>query len=137
MKILVKKEFSYRGKSLQELTALSDEDFAKLVTSRSRRTILRGMDLPLQKSINKALALVKAGKQPKAVRTHCRDIVVTPKMIGLPFAIYKGNAFEFVNIQPEMLGHFLGEFALTRKPVRHGKAGIGATKSSTAIAARK
>ncbi|MDO8627076.1 MAG: 30S ribosomal protein S19 [Candidatus Diapherotrites archaeon] len=132
-----KKEFSYRGKSLEQLQALSLQDFAKLTVSRVRRSLLRGLDKPLDKAVNIAVKDLLAGKKPKTVRTHKRDTIITPKMAGLQFAIYKGNGFEFVDIKPEMVGHFLGEFAQTRKAVRHGKAGIGATKSSTAIATRK
>ena len=134
---MAKKEFSYRGKTLEELQALTNDEFAKLVVSRSRRSILRGFDKPLEKAVAKAVQDFKAGKKPKTIRTHKRDTIVLPKMVGLQFAIYKGNGFEFVEIKPEMVGHYLGEFALTRKQVRHGKAGIGATRSSTAIAARK
>ena len=57
-------------------------------------------------------------------------------MVGLKFGVYRGNSFEVVDVKNEMLGHYLGEMSLTRKRLIHGKAGIGATKSSTAISAR-
>jgi len=121
---MVKKEFSFRGKTLVELQALSLEAYAKLLRSRERRSVLRGTDKALMKRIQKSLMEKGAGKEIKAVRTHKRDFVI------------KGNGFETVEIKPEMLGHRLGEFSLTRKRLTHGKAGIGATKSSTAITAR-
>lgn len=133
---MAKKEFSYRGKSLEELKEMGIPDFAKLVKARARRSLLRGIDKKLEKKIGKALASKEKGKEPKPIRTHLRDAIVIPKMIGLKFAVYKGNAFETIEITPPMLGHYFGEYALTRKKLVHGKAGIGATKSSTAITAR-
>jgi len=127
---MVKKEFSFKGKSVEELKEMTIEQFALLCKSRARRSLKRGVDKHLLKKLAKA--------QPgKPVRTHSRDAIVIPQMLGLQIAIHKGNAFEIVEIKPKMLGHYLGEFALTRKRLLHGKAGIGATRSSTAISARK
>ena len=131
------KEFTYRGKTLKELEGMSLEDFAKLCNSRARRSLRNGLDKPFMKRLNRAIEVRKGGKYPKPVRTHRRDLVIVPQMIGIPIGIYKGNSFDVVEIKPEMLGHFLGEMSLTRKKVSHGKAGIGATRSSTAISARK
>ncbi len=134
---MAKKEFSYRGKSLGELQCMSIDDFAKLANSRARRSLKRGFNPQLMKRVEKALALKAAGKLDlKPIRTHLRDTIIIPKMIGLKFGVYKGNSFETIEIMPEMLGHYLGEMVLTRKKLVHGKAGIGATKSSTAITAR-
>jgi len=127
---MVKKEFKFKGKSLEELKAMTIEEFAGICNSRARRSLLRGFDKHLLKKIGKA-------KIGKPIRTHGRDTVVIPQMLGLNFAIHKGNAFELIEIKPAMLGHYLGEFAMTRKRLLHGKAGIGATRSSTAISARK
>ncbi len=134
---MVVKQFSFRGKSLQELQQMSIEQFAKLCNSRGRRTLLRGFDKHLLKEIEKARKLIGTTGKPKVLRTHLRDTIIIPSMVGLLFGIHRGNTFEIVEIKPEMLGHYLGEMALTRKKLSHGKAGIGATKSSTAIAARK
>jgi small subunit ribosomal protein S19 len=131
------KEFTYRGKTLKELEGMSVEDFAKVCNSRSRRSLRNGSNKPSMKRLDRAIEVRKSGKYPKPVRTHRRDLVVVPQMIGIPIGIYKGNGFEVVEIKPEMLGHFLGELAMTRRKVSHGKAGIGATRSSTAISARK
>ncbi len=121
---------------MTELLALSVPEFAKLVTSRQRRTLLRYSDKPFMKRVDKALEEKAKGKEPKIIRTHKRDVVILPKMVGLKLSVYKGNAWEVFEVQPDMMGHALGEFSLTRKKLRHGKAGIGATKSSTAITAR-
>ncbi len=127
---MVKKEFRFKGKSLEELRQMGLDQFAKLCNSRARRSLSRGFDKKLLKKIEK-------GSKGKPIRTHNRDCIVVPVMVGLQFAIHKGNGFEVVEIKPEMLGHYLGELAMTRKRLIHGKAGIGATRSSTAISARK
>ncbi len=127
------KEFRFRGKTLEQLRQLSIEEFALLCNSRARRSLLRGFDRHLLKKIARA---EKEGKK-KPIRTHKRDTIVIPQMVGLQFAIHKGNDFDIIEIKPDMLGHYLGEFAMTRKRLVHGKAGIGATRSSTAISARK
>jgi len=131
------KEFTFRGKTLSELMKLSNEEFAKLGKSRARRSLLRGFSKAMDKKIEKARKELEQGKKPKPIRTHLRDTIIIPKMVGLLFAIYKGKEFEVREIEQEMLGHYLGELALTRKRLIHGKAGIGATRSSTAITARK
>lgn len=134
---MARRGFTYRGKTYEELAGLSTEQFAELTSSHVRRHIKRGLDKTLLKEVEKAYALKKSGQEPEIIRTHLRDMPVLPHMVGLKFAIHKGNEFQIVEIDERMVGHYLGEFALTRKKISHGKAGIGATKSSTAISARK
>ncbi len=131
------KIFMFKGKTIEELQKMNTEEFSKLVNSRARRSLKRNQNKKLDKQIEKALKIKENGKEPKLIRTHDRDTIVIPKMIGLKFAVYNGKEFEVKEILPEMLGHYLGEMVLTRKRLLHGKAGIGATKSSTAITARK
>ena len=133
---MAKKEFNFMGKSLEELQAMELGEFAKIVNARARRSLERGFDKDLLKKIKKALEEKKQGKEPKAIRTHKRDTIIIPAMVGVTMAVYRGNSFEIVEVKTEMLGHYLGEMVLTRKKLSHGKAGIGATKSSTAITAR-
>jgi len=133
---MARKEFRFKGKTMQELVQLSNEDFANLLNSRGKRSILRGVDKPLMKKVEKAHSLLGGEREPKIIRTHKRDAIVMPKMVGLKFAVHKGNEFQIVQITEKMLGHYLGELAMTRKRLIHGKAGIGATRSSTAISAR-
>ena len=128
------KEITFRGKSIAELQALSVEDFAKLCTSRARRTLVKtGVDKKMLKKIENQK---KNGAKSKPIRTQRRDWVIVPAMVGARFAIHKGKEYENVEVSLRMLGHYLGEYALTRKRLMHGKAGIGATKSSTAVTAR-
>jgi len=133
----VTKEFTFRGKTLPELQQLNIEQFAKLCNCRAKRTLLRGFDKNLMEKIQEGRKQIGPEKKLSPIRTHLRDAIIIPQMVGLLFGIHRGNNFEVVEIKPEMLGHYLGEMALTRKKLMHGKAGIGATRSSTAIAARK
>ncbi len=118
-----KEEFLYRGRKVADLGQLSIEELAGLLPARQRRTIKRG----LSKEHKKLLADLK---KKDSVRTHIRDMIIFPEMVGKNIEIYNGKAFEKVEIMPEMIGHYFGEFALTRGRVQHGAAGVGATRSS-------
>jgi small subunit ribosomal protein S19 len=129
---MIKKEFKFKGKTVPELEQMSIDEFANICTSRQKKSLKKGFDKKMLKKIQNA----KAKSNPKPIKTHSRDIIVIPAMIGLKFAVHRGNVFEAVDINEKMLGHYLGEFVFTRKRLMHGKAGIGATRSSTAITAR-
>ncbi len=127
------RKVTFRGKTIDELRAMSLQDFAKLCTSRARRALLKnGVD----KKLIKKLEGQKNSAKPKIIKTHKRDLIVVPAMVGYKLSVYKGKDWEQIEVSTRMLGHYLGEFALTRKKLQHGKAGIGATKSSTAVTAR-
>ena len=121
-----KKEFRYQGKSLEDLQKLSLEELLPLLTSRVRRSLKRG----LTKDQNKLWEDVRKAKHGDVIKTHCRSMVILPEFVGLNMQIYNGKEFERVSIQPQMIGHYLGEFALTRKRVRHTGPGVGATRGS-------
>lgn len=132
---MVKKEFTYRGKTIEELQKLSVEDFAKLVPARQRRSLLRGFNEPEKKLLAK-IKKYKAGKTKKPVKTHCRDIVVLPDMVGLMIHIYNGKSFIPILIEPDMIAHVLGEFTMNRTKVKHSAPGIGATRSSASASVK-
>ena len=123
---LKKKEFLFRGKTLDELNSLEVREFAKYLKSRQRRAALRQFN-EIEKFI--ARASKKVAKN-KPVKTHSRDLVVVPKMVGMKIHIHTGRVFEPIEITGNMLGHRLGEFAATRQRTKHGSAGVGATKGS-------
>jgi len=123
-------EFTYRGHTLDELQALELDEVAELLPARQRRTILRGLSEEHQKLLAKAADKDDEETANNPIRTHLRDMPIVPAFVGLTFAVYTGQSFERVEIQPEMIGHYLGEFQLTRNSVEHGQAGIGATRSS-------
>lgn len=123
-------EFTYRGHDLEELQAMDIEEVAELLPARQRRTIKRGLSVEHEKLLEKARGKDEQESANTPIRTHLRDMPILPEFVGKTFAVYNGNEFERVEVQPEMLGHYLGEFQLTRKSVEHGQAGIGATRSS-------
>lgn len=125
----MRKIFTYRGKTLDELQQLSRKEFAQLLPSRQRRTIERGLTENEKKLLD---ALSKGDK----VKTHCRSLIIFPGMVGKMIKVYNGKQFVLITIQEEMMGHRLGEFALTRKRVAHSAPGIGATRSSSALSVR-
>ena len=122
--------FTYRGYELDELQAMDLEEVAELLPARQRRTITRGLSEEHQKLLEEARAADPDETADNPIRTHLRDMPVVPEFVGLTFAVYTGQSFERVEVEPEMLGHYLGEFQLTRTQVEHGQAGIGATRSS-------
>lgn len=123
------KEFFYRGKNVTDIKKLTLDEFAKLVPSRERRKIKRGF----RESEKKLLEDLKANN---TVKTHCRDMIVLPEMIGKIIKVYNGKEFVMLTIEPEMIAHRLGEFSLTRRNVKHSAPGIGATKSSASLSVR-
>ncbi len=127
---LKKKEALYKGKTIEELKNLETREFANLVPSRSRRTILRQFR-EIEDFVNRAKE--KLGKK-KSIRTHQRNLVVVPKMVGMRIQVYNGKEFVAMEVTMEMLGHKFGEFAPTRGKIKHGSAGVGATKGSRANA---
>ena len=126
------KEFMYRGYALDELQSMSMDDFINLLPSRQRRSLNRGLTPPqriLLEKVRKAKETSAEGEK-MMVKTHIRDMVILPEMVGLSMLIHNGKDFIPVDIEPRMIGHYLGEFAITNKPVRHGVPGIGASRSS-------
>ena len=125
-----KKQFTYRGKTLEELQALDVREFAKFLKSRARRTLLRQFQ-DVENFLNRARKKIE---NKKSIKTHKRYLIIVPKMVGMKISVHRGNSFAPVEIVGEMLGHRLGEFAVTRNKVAHGAAGIGATKGTRAQA---
>ena len=120
-----KKEFTYRGYTLEELLAMPFDEVLSLMPSRVRRSLTRGLNEEQRTSFEK----IKSGKY-KVVKTHRRDIPIVPELVGKTVAVHNGKEFKEFEIRAEMIGHFLGEFAMTRKSVRHSGPGVGATRSS-------
>ena len=127
-----RKEFTYRGHSIEELQGMSMDEFIKLLPSRQRRSLQRGLS-PSQRTLLENIRIAKKGQgeDEKAVtKTHARDMIVLPEMVAANIMVHNGKEFTPVEIVPEMIGCYLGEFAITNKPVRHGSPGIGASRSS-------
>lgn len=122
---MAKKQFTYKGKTIEELKELTAKEFSKIAPSRIRRSIQRGFNDSQQVFLEKLRA-----KPEKAVKTHCRDMPVLPEMIGKTIKVYNGKQFHEVRVSAEMLGHYISEFASSRAKGSHSSPGVGATRSS-------
>lgn len=132
---MVQKIFTFHGKTVEEVKKMDLKDFAKLIPARQRRTLARGFT-DAQKKLLIKVKKANEGKYQKVIRTHCRDIVILPEMIGLKILVYNGKEFLPVVIAEDMLGHYLGEMTVNRKRVEHSAPGVGATKSSAAFSVK-
>ena len=126
------REFTYRGYNLEQLQDLSMDEFINLLPSRQRRSLHRGLTPEQRTLLEKIRETKEAVRQGgnMIIKTHMRNMIVIPEMVGLTLLVHNGKEFVSVEIKPEMIGHYLGEFAITNKPVKHGTPGIGASRSS-------
>jgi len=124
------RQFSYRGHSVDELRQMSMDEFIRLLPARQRRSLVKGLtnDQRILLEHIRQARNKDGGKVP--VKTHTRDMIIIPEMLGLTIHLHTGKEFAPVEIRPEMIGHFLGEFAITNQKVVHGTPGIGASRSS-------
>ncbi|XP_063003423.1 small ribosomal subunit protein uS19 [Elgaria multicarinata webbii] len=130
------RKFTYRGVDLDQLLDMSYEQLMQLYSARQRRRLNRGLrrkQHSLLKRLRKAKKEAPPMEKPEVVKTHLRDMIILPEMVGSMVGVYNGKTFNQVEIKPEMIGHYLGEFSITYKPVKHGRPGIGATHSSRFI----
>jgi small subunit ribosomal protein S19 len=126
---MVIKEITFKGKKIEELKNMSLQELALLMPSDARRKIRKLTDVEKQ-FMNK----VQASKKP--VKTHLRDMIILPAMIGKTVSIHDGKTYQPLTITEELIGHRLGEFAMTRRKVMHNAPGIGATKSSSSLSVK-
>ena len=123
------KKFEFRGVPLAELEGMSLEKLFQLFPARQRRSLTRGITDGKRKLIEEIKA-EKAGKGKNPIKTHIRDLIILPYMVGVTVNVFSGKEFRPVNIVPEMIGHYLGEYVITNKRVSHGAPGVGASRSS-------
>ncbi|XP_059618042.1 uncharacterized protein LOC132262711 [Phlebotomus argentipes] len=130
------KKFTYRGVDLDQLLDMPNDQVVELMHSRARRRFSRGLKrkpMALIKKLRKAKKDAPPLEKPAIVKTHLRNMIVVPEMVGSIIGVYNGKAFNQIEVRPDMIGHYLGEFSVTYKPVKHGRPGIGATHSSRFI----
>jgi small subunit ribosomal protein S19 len=126
------REFTYRGYTSEQLQSMSMDEFINLLPSRQRRSLHRGLppeQRTLLEKVREAKEEIRKGNN-LIVKTHVRDMIILPEMTGLTILVHNGKQFVSVEVKPEMIGHYLGEFSVTNKPVKHGTPGIGASRSS-------
>lgn len=127
---MAKKEFTYKGKTWDELKSFSINEFSELLPARQRRSLKRGL------TEQQKILLKRIRNKETNIKTHCRDMIILPEMVGNSIKVHKGNDFVIVSLTDEMIGHYLGEFVLTRKKVAHSAPGIGATRSSASLSVK-
>ena len=123
------KEFNYKGKTNEELQSLSNDELFSILNSRQRRSLKRGLSDNKKKLIAE-IKLAKQGKNKNPIKTHQRDIIILPYMIGVTINVFSGKEFTPITISTEMIGHYIGEYVITNKRVSHGAPGVGASRSS-------
>lgn len=113
---------------------MTHKQLLKLLHARARRRLKRGrVPMHLLRRLRKAKASVQDGFKPEAVKTHLRNMIILPEMVGSVVGVYNGQNFTQVEIKPYMIGHYLGEFSITYKPIRHGRPGLGSSSGSAFI----
>ncbi|MEM3851830.1 MAG: 30S ribosomal protein S19 [Methanomassiliicoccales archaeon] len=120
-----KKEFTYRGYTLDELKQMSMAELLPLLPARARRSYKRGLNREQQTFIEKLTST-----DGETLKTHRREIFILPSFVGKKIAVHNGKEFKEFEVRPEMIGHALGEFAQTRRFMKHSGPGVGATRGS-------
>lgn len=130
------RKFTFRGIELEPLLDLTNDELMDLVCARARRRMSRGLKrkpMALIKRLRQAKKEAAPGEKPRGVKTHLRNMIIVPEMVGSIIGIYNGKMFCGVEMKPEMIGMYLGEFAITYKPVRHGRPGVSAAHQTRFI----
>ena len=112
---------------------MNTEQVVALMKSRQQRRFRHGLSGKYDRLIKKLRIAKKntaVGEKPKGVKTHLRNAIIVPEMCGSVVDVYGGKYWNPVEVKADMIGHYLAEFSLTYKPIRHGKVGVGATRSS-------
>ena len=123
------KQFTYYGLTIEELEKLPSDKLFKLLTARARRSLKRGINDGKRKLIDE-IKEAKAGNNKNTIKTHLRDLIILPYMVGVTVNVFSGKEFMPVTISNEMIGHYLGEYVITNKRVTHGAPGVGSSRSS-------
>jgi len=120
------KEFTYHGLSKEELANMPQEKLLKLFSARVRRSLTRGINDDKRKLMEE----MKDKNNKNPIKTHLRDVIILPYMVGVTVHIFSGKEFVPITITLQMVGHYLGEYVITNKRVNHGAPGVGASRSS-------
>ena len=123
------KKFNFKGMALEDLQKVPNEKLFELLNSRQRRSLKRGLSDNKKKIIAEIKAL-KEGISKNVIKTHQRDIIILPYMVGVTLSVFSGKEFTPITLTTEMIGHYLGEYVITNKRVSHGTPGVGSSRSS-------
>ena len=123
------KTFNYKGKSDEELQNISNDELFGLLNTRQRRSLKRGLSDNKKKLIAE-IKLARQGKNKNPIKTHQRDLIILPYMLGVSINVYSCKEFTPITLSAEMIGHYIGEYVITNRKVSHGAPGVGASRSS-------
>ena len=118
---------------MEQLQTLSIENLLPLLNARQRRSLDKRVSTYMtddKRKLREKVKLARDGRLKGQLRTHVRDMIILPDMVGLTIHVHNGKEFVQINIKPEMIGHYLGEYAITNKRVQHGAPGVGSSRSS-------
>ena len=127
------REFRFRGLNVDQLKNLSIEALLPLLNARQRRSLDKRVGKYMndeKRKLRERIKNVREGNSNETIRTHVRDMIILPDMVGITINIHNGKDFSPITIKPEMIGHYLGEYSITNKRVQHGVPGVGASRSS-------
>lgn len=127
------REFRFRGYNQDQLKSISIEALLPLLNARQRRSLNKRVGKYMngqKRKLREEIKLALNGKLNNKLKTHVRDMIILPDMIGLSISVHNGKEFYEVAVKPEMVGHYLGEYAITNKRVQHGSPGVGSSRSS-------
>lgn len=127
------REFRFRGLDVDQLKNLSIEALLPLLNARQRRSLDKRVGKYMndeKRKLRERIKNVREGNSNETIRTHVRDMIILPDMVGITINIHNGKDFSPITIKPEMIGHYLGEYSITNKRVQHGAPGVGASRSS-------
>ena len=127
------REFRFRGYNQDQLKSISIEALLPLLNARQRRSLNKRVGKYMngqKRKLREEIKLALKGNLNNKLKTHVRDMIILPDMIGLSISVHNGKEFYEVAVKPEMVGHYLGEYAITNKRVQHGSPGVGSSRSS-------
>lgn len=129
---------TFKGLDIAKLEALPPADLLKMLPSRQQRRFRRNNRpekteyenrfhrklLNMLTKIRKAKKEAPEGEKPAVVKTHLRNAIILPEMVGSVIGVHNGKVWGIVDVKPQMIGKYLGEFSITYKPTLHGRPGL-------------
>merc|ERR1712146_356863 len=120
------RRYTFRGLELDDLLKLDQGSMFQLFRSRIRRKLNRskgfkGKYQKLAEKLRKSKLNLQPGEKPPMVKTHLRNCVITPDMIGAIVGVYTGKEYKPTEIKFDMVGTYMGEYAMTYNPTLHNR----------------
>lgn len=96
------KTFSYRGVDLDQLVKVSQAELKRLFPARLRRKLNRGLKRKPQtllRKLRRAKKEAPPNEKPAIVKTHLRNMIILPEMVGAIIGVYNGRVFNQVEVK--------------------------------------